>query len=719
MNFKRHLYRFALACLLAGNLTLSGSEAEPPSEPAFAEGLTVDVQNPTYENGILSTEDGGVIVAPGVRIQAKHMVYTRKVQEGDPVTHVEAEGQLIVNFGHHTFVGDRIFYNFQEQTGTLINGRTSAAPWFIGAKKVELEADGSYVLYEATLSTCESVDAEWQIRTEVARLSGEKNLEANGIQFRFIEVPVLWMPSLKGDLDGLRAPPVKFRVRLGGSGGPRVSLRYHALSWRNWDAFLRLDWRLRHGPGLGLETEYRDDDDHEIFLTRNFVAWDDDRGDNKSWRYSFAGTYDRLSHDGRTSITAKYHKLSDDDMDDDYREDEFDLKASEYTEGRVTHHTRDGIYTAFMRLRLNSFQTIKQELPTLSAIWRPYELGNTGIIGESRTQVGYLDYEFAKKLQKASDFTSVRAEAVQSFYAPIHTGPFVVTPTVGGTSIYYTDGPSGSDEWLSSAFGSLEVNTEAYRVYGDMKHILHPYTKYTYQIHPTVDPDDHYLFDIKDAYYRLNYLTFGLRNLIYLRGDKHLERYLSADLYTNAFFNTASVGTTLPVVYLDVAWHPLSYASLFWNFAWDFQHSEAYRYNILYQWTFSPNLAVSVEYRHRSIYDWRKLDHFDYTMDSWKAEEDLLDSGVSDRRDTYLFHAFYRARPNLSYELRTRHGRRRATEPNYNEYLLSLVTVLRCSWKVRFTYLHRESDDRFSVNITLNKASRDDDHNQPRPVVFY
>ena len=51
----------------------------------FAQGVTVDLRNPVYSDGVLSTECGGVIQGPNLRIQAMRISYTRKLKEEEPI----------------------------------------------------------------------------------------------------------------------------------------------------------------------------------------------------------------------------------------------------------------------------------------------------------------------------------------------------------------------------------------------------------------------------------------------------------------------------------------------------------------------------------------------------------------------------------------------------------------------------------------------------------
>lgn len=95
--------------------------------------ITVDLRNPTFSEGILETHEGGVVTAPNVRIQAQKIRYIRN--EVDGKAQLEAEEDLIIEFGEYIFVGKRLEYNFEEHKGILYQGRTGIEPWFIGEKK--------------------------------------------------------------------------------------------------------------------------------------------------------------------------------------------------------------------------------------------------------------------------------------------------------------------------------------------------------------------------------------------------------------------------------------------------------------------------------------------------------------------------------------------------------------------------------------------------------
>lgn len=60
--------------------------------------LIIDLRNPTYQNGTLTTNEGGFIKNQDIRIQAKFIQYMRKKENGKSIHRVEAREALMVQY---------------------------------------------------------------------------------------------------------------------------------------------------------------------------------------------------------------------------------------------------------------------------------------------------------------------------------------------------------------------------------------------------------------------------------------------------------------------------------------------------------------------------------------------------------------------------------------------------------------------------------------------
>lgn len=681
-------------------------------DDVFTQGITAHLREPNYSDGVLVTEKGGVITGPDLRIQAQKIIYTRKVVDDAPIFIIEAEGDLVLEFGEYIFVGRRLEYDFQSKSGVLYDARTMVEPWYFGGDRIYLRPDGSYTLHNAFISTSENYQTEWQITSNEVKLTPNHDIHAKNIQFRVFKIPILWIPSFKANLDSIFDAPIRYNFRWGGRQGPRVGLLYEFFTWGRWKTFLRFDYRLKRGPGLGFETHYKSENHKTTFETINYLARDSSINHRKEkYRFRFQGMFTDLLLEDRVSVKLTYDKLSDNDMATDYRDSGIDLDTAGRTQLLVRHQENEWIANLLTRLRVNSFQTIKQELPTFENSWRPINIGNTGIISDNQIKAAYIDFAYGNNLIHVHDYNSTRLELTSNFYRPIRMGALTFTPSAGVESILYGNSPKDNAKYLVLGQFGWELNTHIYRHYQDVKHVLVPYMRYDYYTYPTVSPNHHYIFDIQDGWYRLNMLRFGLiQNIYYKKCDNCITRYFYADLFANAFFDTKTIPLPIPKVYLNLVYNSFSTLRHTISTAWDFEQNQLDHYNFRTEWTISSNIALAAEYRHRDAYDWRKVDHTNFILDSFRSISQLRHSALSDRRDTLLLHFFCRFHPTWALEFQSRHGWNRMFEPKYTEFEADLLATLRSSWNVKLSYQHKENDDRVAIymNIGIKRPDRKD-----------
>lgn len=680
---------------------------EDDTDEAFAKSIVVDLRDPCYSEGVVTTEHGGVITGPDIRIQATHIEYIKKPDV--PVYSIVAEGDLMMEFGKYIFIGERLEYDFLTRTGKIYNGRTMAEPWYFGGALILLCANGDYILHHGFLTTSMNYDPEWELASAEATLTCDKDLSAKNVQLRLFKVPILWLPGFKTNIDDIFDSPIKYNIRLWGRQGPRIGATYELLAWNRWKTFLRLDYRLNRGPGGGFETRYLSEDHKTSFHTINYVAMDSSLiHPNERVRYRFQGVYDTLMMNDRVSVDLSWDKLSDKDMATDYKDKGLELDTAGRTQLLVRRQEERWITNFITRVRLNKFQSLKQELPTIESTWHPFELGRTGIISDPLARLSYLDFVYGNNLMHVHNYSAPRLEFAPQFYRHFQLRNMNFTPEMGAVGIFYGNSPHGDAKWLALGTMGFVVDTNLTRIYKNCKHVVTPYTKYDYYTYPTVSPNDHYIFDIEDGWYRLNMCRFGVAQSLYCKNSCGLaERKIFVDVWGNAFFGTQTIHAVVPKVYATIVFNTLSYLRYIFNSAWDFSRNELDHFNVRLEWTVNQNMAIATEYRHRDAYDWRKADHTNFILDSFRSISQLRHSQLSDRRDTILTHFFFRFHPNWAVEFQSRQGWNRIFEPNYLEFEIDLLAALRSSLNVRLAYQHKENDDRIGVYFNIG-AKRPD-----------
>ncbi len=682
-------------------------------QKGMQEGITVDLREPLYTDGILSTDKGGVITASDIRIQALHLCYTRKVVDQKSIWTIEAEGDLIVEFGEYIFVGKKLFYDFQAKEGIIEYGKTAIEPWFFGGERLELRPDGSYLIYNGYVTTSERDQPDWGIYAQVVRIEKERDLRAQHISLKIFNYNVLWVPALRVNLDSIFDNPIRYRFRWGGHQGPRFGLTYEIFSWERWKTFIRFDYRLTRGPGGGIETSYHSQDNKTEFQSIFYLAKDSSiLHPHEKARFRFEGAFRKLMDEDKTSILLTYDKISDKDMPSYYYDRDFDFDTAERTQLRIRRQEENWIGNFYTRVRINSFQTVKQELPTLEANFKPFELQRTGMIFENWASASYLNFEYSKFLLHVRNYSSSRFQYFPTLYRPLVLGRFgTLTPEIGMISIFYGDSPTGESQWVVLGKTGIDLRSQLYRYYGSLKHIIEPYVFYRYYSSPTSSPHQHDIFDITDGWTRLNYLSFGIHNAFYTKQNNAcVARMLSADLYAFAFFDMHKIRQTIPRVYGQLCFFSLPTIKHTLDTGWNLEHNQVDYFNFLTKWTLNADFAIAAEYRHRGPYWWRKVDHENFFLDMFHSEKRLLHSPLSDRRDTLLVHFFYRFHPNWACEFTSRQGWNRKKEPSYIEFEFDLLTTIQTAWHLRFSYQHQEKDDRVAMylNVGLRRPVQED-----------
>lgn len=698
MLFRLSLFIFISFCLLA-----YAQEAEKSDQDNKVDSITLDLREPVYSDGILTTEKGGVITGPQIRIQATHLQYTKKKIDETPTVMVEATGNLFIEFGEYQFVGEKLIYDFQKQEGVIYYGKTSSGPWFFGGKSIELRSDGSYIIHEGYVTTSERYSPDWEIFSHEVHVSAERDLEAKNVEIWVNKYKILFIPSIKANLDTVFDSPVRYRFKWGGSEGPRFGITYELFAWEHWKTFIRLDYRITRGPGGGIETYYHSPDFTTEFQSINYVARDSSLlSPHEKFRYRFEGIFKKKLANNKVTVLLTYDKISDLDMPSNYYDNNFNLETSKRTQLLVSRREENWIANFYTRVRINNFQTVKQELPTLSMHYRPFVLGNSGVIMDNRAQVSYLDFQYASDLPDVKDYASTRLEYKPSFYCPLEAGPLTFTPELAGVGIFYGTSPQHEERWLAVGIAGATLNTSLYRTTPLAKHLIEPYASFYYYSPPTVSPHDHYIFDINDGWDQLNIATFGIRSSLYKKRNNHvLSRILFSDIYFHAFPKTSHIRPLIPRVYSRFVFFVVPTVRQTLEAAWDVRHNQISHYNTRLEWTLNADFAVSTEYRHRNAFSWRKDNHDSFFLEAFHSENRLRHSQVSDQRDTLLFNFFYRFHPQWSCQFSARHGWNRRHEPPYTEYEIDLFTTIQTAWNLKFSFQRREHDTRFAIYVDI------------------
>ncbi len=673
------------------------------SELADLQDFKVDLKDPVFRQGVISTDQGGIVTSEGIRIQAQKIEYINRTENGVAVRKITAEGDLLFQYGDQAFVGKKLEYDFTTHTGVIEEGTTHVELWFIGGEKIYLQSDGSYYILNAYITTWASDDPLWEVHAGRIRITQDRMLSARNLSFKFARLPFFWLPSLKANLNIIKKPPIRYKVQWDKKLGPRITARYLLYSWENLDIFLRGDYRIAKGGGGALETEYLSEDRLTEFVTRSYGSIDDKSTpiENGPDHFRLQGLLRTQSADDRTHLHLVYDRISDEAMLSEFPSDNFEINTGKRTHLFIDHQQDNGFMDLRLQPRINPWQSLNQELPSVAFGLRPMVFGSTGIIMENYTNASFLDYVYAQNLRQYLHNThSIRLQTVNSAYRPVRLGYVTVTPDVGFIGIFYDNNPEKRS--IGQAIGTYgcKASTRLQRNFTKFDHVMEPYVAFRGLTKPTAMPDHVFIFSIDDGYNRLNSLRFGLKNSLYPLSNAEKAPRFSADLYSYAFFGPRGSLSHIPRVYTDITTDfPSNITTL--GLAWNIEEHLIDYVNARTRWTVSEDVALVLEMRHRSRYDWRKADHENFILDVTRPFDQLLHSPISDGRNTFLCQAQFRIHPLWTMHLSSHLGWARGSDPVYHSAKVDLFTTVLTGWRIRVSASVTADDVRFDTGFEL------------------
>ena len=663
--------------------------------------LEINLNDPVFKEGVLTTDRGGVVIGEALRIQAGKVTYINRIEEGLPVKKIIAEENLLVEYAGKAFVGKKLEFNFLTRTGTVWEGKTYIDVWFIGGEKIELRADGSYHIHHAFLTTSEDSHSLWDIHAGQVNITKDHFLAANNIRVRFSKFPIFWLPSFKANLRFFKDPPVRYKIVWDKGLGPRATMRYRIYSWNDLNLYLRLDYRLKRGFGGALESEYFSPDGRTAFVTKSYGAHDKSIPDQEGpRRFRLQGLLDSRSESGKTLFHMTWDKLHDSKMPGDFRSEDFEINTQKQTILWIHHLEKNAFATLRFQPRINSFQSLNQELPLLHFGIKPFVLGKTGIISQNNAKAAFLDYVFDKTLRaQLPSRHAIRLETQNQLYRPLPLGPFTLTPHAGIVAIFYNNNPFNQSIGQSALSYGADLNTRLYRQVKETTHEWMPYARFDGLSKPLAQSDDVIIFSLQDGYSRLEQLRLGIKNSLFTKG---LSPTFALDLFTYGFFAGKSFHRTFPKAYAAANWN-LPSCALYACTAWNFRNRLLDFFNIRSLWTVSETFAIALEFRHRSRFDFRKADHENFILDSERPLSELLHSPLSDGRNTFLSHLYFYLSPRWTCHFESHQGWGRRDDPSYTAARIELFTLLTTSWRLKISVERTPNNFRFGGGISLVK----------------
>lgn len=665
--------------------------------------LDISLKNPTYKKGLISTDEGGIVRGPDFYIQAQHITYLN--QQGEQI--LKAHGNLLFDHKGKLYRADSVTVDFQHRTIEAINGVSHWGDWFLLGEKISLTFDGEGSFTNATLTTSNNEKDDWSIRAKEVEIKRGEYIKAHPVVFHFDKLPILYLPSLSASLKKDESDMhISYRVRYSSQG---LILGVQSLFYRseNWLHRAHVDYSFRYGLGFGVYSSFKSDDDITKFNCLNFVAQSKEGITHvESTRYRLLGGFTSYNEQNNIKIKGMYDKLSDKGMQRNFLDHHTKHVRAGLTKLTLSKEETDYLARLNTVVRLNTFQTIKQELPLFSINQHTFELGNSGAYVDQRFSAGYLRYVYAMNTPHATNFGSSRTELDQRLYRPLSFSVFQCTPWVGWRAVQYSSSPRNGSTLQAIGEGGLRFNTHLVGTTPSTTQLLEPYVDMKATTSALKRADRVYIFDIQDSFERVCFAKPGFQHTAFFLPNTHgFQQSLYSELYALFFFNTPHLQSSKPRIRWNETWNATE--KMAWKTALEYDvRRRSWSYgSILMKYTLTKNLATHAELRAQDKWYFRKMDTMNYDVEAFHSPKRLLSTELSDPRFSWILGFTWTPTPLWEIDLKTIQGRNKRQSRYYSVYELETSFLVRGALHCGFS-ISKRSGKQCSYSFHVNFGQR-------------
>jgi lipopolysaccharide export system protein LptA len=430
----RPSFLFIFALLFAGSLGQAAVVSKEQPLDITASGDT------NYQDGIATAHGNVSIHAGETDIYADSARY-------DPKTHeVLAEGNVRIYRITGLFVGERAIYNTETKKIQAVEMRTDRNPYLVGGNDVTSISEGAYLVKRGSFTTHDSNHPDFRLQAKTVRIYEHDRVIFHDVTFYIGKVPVFWWPYLYQSLDD--AFSVIVSPAYLSSWGPSLLTRVSFPITDEIKGRLRIDYRSKRGPAIGLEADARYGENKTSFARlRTYFLRDDEPNINRTSvprGVISPGRY-RVSLEDRTYFTEDIYatvnvtKLSDPFVLEDFFQGDFRLDPQPDNVVALTKFNPNYTLTGIARFQANDFFEQTSRLPEVVLDIKRSPIFGGPIFYEGETGLGYFRRQFAND-SPFQNYGTFRFDSFhQLLYPNTYFGWLSVVPRVGFRGTYYDE----------------------------------------------------------------------------------------------------------------------------------------------------------------------------------------------------------------------------------------------------------------------------------------
>jgi len=514
------------------------------------------------------------IIYGGSRLTCEKISVNTKTKQG------VAEGNARLEDENGVIEGEKIVYDFQAKTGTIVNAGFRANPYFGKARKVERLGESEFIARYRHITTCSFDRPHYRIASkQMSILPGDK-IETKDDILYLGGFPILYLPRFNHILED---PMMHVRLVPGKS----KDWGYYMLSaWRytladhvNGRAYLDYRSKLGWAEGFGLNylTSYVGKGDLKVYYTdEKPTNLEDNVTRNEFQRYLVRWRH-KWDIGRQTNFVSEIYKIGDERRkyldpnanflkDYFYREYEKDSQPLTYA---LFHHSFNySSLDILAQARINQWYDQVSKLPEVKYTLPSYKLGETPLYFENNSVLTNFNKKASTAPVSLDEVSVTRFDFINKLSMPMKLAFLEFTPFVKDRQIIYDKGADGESLPVNTVFyAGADLSTKFYRIYNiktnvlglglnGLRHIVTPTIGYSYNHAPTIQNNKLKQIDSVDLLTSGNAANLGLSNKLQVKrkdkkGKEVTVDFLDVNVSTTYSFAPHLVYGTSPYTQYD------------------------------------------------------------------------------------------------------------------------------------------------------------------------
>ncbi|MFA5725127.1 MAG: LptA/OstA family protein [Candidatus Omnitrophota bacterium] len=485
------------------------------------------------------------IISGDTKLTCQKLTVNTQTKEGIASGHARLEDKKGI------VEGEKLIYNFQTKTGSIIDAQFRANPFFGKARRVDKEGDKEIVAHYGYATTCSFDRPHYRISSKQINIIPQEKIQTKDDYLYLGPVPLMYLSRFNQTFE-------KPLMHVSVLPGKRKDWGPYLLSeWRynikdNIYARMYLDYRNKLGWAEGLGLNYTKtaigSGDFKFYYSKESPSTVPAGHPTSYQRYLL-----RLRHkwdiDNQTNFIAEVYKISDEKRKYDdqanilkdyfYREYEKDSEPLTYA---LFHHSFTYSSIDFLaQKRINHWYDQLDKLPEIKYTLPSIKLGDTPFYFENYTTFTSFNKKAATAPASPDDLTVTRLDTVNKISIPTRIAFLRVSPFVKVQETVYDKSATGSSLPARSIFyAGADISTKFYRTFNiqtnvfgldlnGLRHIITPTIGYSYNPEPTVSANKLLQIDGVDLLASSNAATLQLSNKLQTKRKDAEGKEVSVD----------------------------------------------------------------------------------------------------------------------------------------------------------------------------------------------